>query len=147
MSAQPICGLLRHSLYSARSKTALVHPVHKQILYPIKIFTWQKGRSGPIPVGNRNGRGRKAHDSRAKSGRSVRFGITLPSTIGAYHGRAVPRLIGRSRAWPQDLRTPKYTPNHSLVTHTKTYMRHTSAIERIFESVFNQGPCTQPRPF
>ena len=46
--------------------------------------------------------------------------------------------IGHSRQWPRNLRTPKNTPNCSLVAHTITYMSLTSAIGRIFNTYLSR---------
>ena len=67
---------------------------------------------------------------RGEKGRNVRFGTTLPPAIVSYPGGAA----AADRQWPRDLRTPKNTPNRSLVTHIITNMSHTSAIERIFNA-------------
>ena len=55
------------------------------------------------------------------------FGTTLPPKIVAFRGGAA---AAERAEWPRDLRTPKNTPNRSLIVNIINYMSHTSAIDK-----------------
>ena len=75
-------------------------------------------------------RGRKARDSRAKSGRNGRFWTTLPA-----HLVTIAMADRREPTVATGFTHPKKTLNRSLAAHIINYMSHTSEIERIFNAL------------
>ena len=93
---------------------------------PNKNSAWQKGRSWPVSVGDRIGRGRKARVSRAKRGQNVRFWDNIADRD---------RCLSRNRPWPRALRTQKkYAQSQLSSPYNNLYGPHIAVTERIFNA-------------
>ena len=124
-----LCCSILHSFISVNNFVCRSHT-------QLKIPRGKGVRPRAIPVGARNWPSRKRRDSRAKRGRNVRFRDSNAArdrclSRGCWSGRSAGADSGHGIYAPK-----KNTPNRSLVAHIITYMSHTSAIERIFQSIY-----------